>query len=69
MSESDPESMRDRTFKNRTLRESRFIACDLGDVVVRGSDVAGLEIDSPWLLEGGTKLLVNGVDVVPLVDA
>lgn len=69
MSESDPESLRNRTFKNRTLRESRFIGCDLGDVVVRGSDVAGLEIDSPWLLEGGTKLLVNGVDVVPLVDA
>lgn len=69
MSESDPESLRSRTFKNRTLRESRFIGCDLGDVVVRGSDVAGLEIDSPWLLEGDTKLLVNGVDVVPLVDA
>lgn len=69
MSESDPESLRSRTFKNRTLRQSRFIGCDLGDVVVRGSDVAGLEIDSPWLLEGGTKLLVNGVDVVPLVDA
>jgi uncharacterized damage-inducible protein DinB len=28
-----------------------------------------MEIDSPWLLEGGSRLLVNGVDVVPLVDA
>jgi hypothetical protein len=28
-----------------------------------------MEIDSPWLLEGGSSLLVNGVDVVPLVDA
>src|SRR5690606_34008698 len=26
------------------------------------------EVDSPWLLEGGS-LVVNGVDVVPLVDA
>ena len=69
MSESEPESLRGRTFRNRTLRQSRFIGCDLGDVVVRGSDVAGMEVDSPWLLEGGNRLLVNGVDVVPLVDA
>ncbi len=69
MSESQPASLRGRTFKRRTLRESRFIGCDLSDVVVRGSDVSGMEIDSPWLLEGGSSLLVNGVDVVPLVDA
>lgn len=28
-----------------------------------------MELDSPWLLEGGNRLLVNGVDVVPLVEA
>jgi hypothetical protein len=28
-----------------------------------------MEIDSPWLLEGDSRLLVNGVNVVPLVDA
>jgi hypothetical protein len=61
--------MRDRTFRNRSLRASRFVSCDLGDVVVRGSDVAGMEIDSPWLLEGDGRLLVNGVNVVPFVDA
>ena len=64
-----PESLTGRTFTGRSLRGSRFVGCDLGDVVVRGSEVAGLEIDSPWLLEGGSRLLVNGVDVVPLVDA
>ncbi|MEO5851453.1 MAG: DinB family protein [Nocardioides sp.] len=69
MSESQPESLRGRIFKSQTLRESRFIGCDLSDIVVRGSDVSGMEIDSPWLLEGGSILLVNGVDVVPLVDA
>lgn len=63
------ESLHDRIFRGRTLRGSQFIACDLGDVVVRGSDVAGMELDSPWLLEGDNTLLVNGVDVVPLVDA
>ncbi len=67
MSEQELESLRG-TFKGRTLKESRFIGCDLSDVVVRGSEVAGMEIDSPWLLEGGSTLLVNGVDVVPLIE-
>ncbi len=69
MSETAPESMRDRTYRGRSLRDSRFVGCDLSGVVVRGSEVAGLEVDSPWLMEGGNRLLVNGVDVVPLVDA
>ncbi len=69
MSEGAPEPLSGRTFRDRTLRGSRFAGCDLSGVVVRGSDVAGMEIDSPWLLEGGNVLLVNGVDVVPLVDA
>lgn len=69
MSVSEPESLRGRIFENRTLRGSRFVSCDLGDVVVRGSDVAGMEIDSPWLLERDNNLIVNGVNVVPLVEA
>jgi hypothetical protein len=69
MSDNQPESLSGRTFQSRTLRGSRFVGCDLAGVVVRGSEVAGMEIDSPWLMEGGNRLLVNGVDVVPLVDA
>ena len=69
MSATEPEVLRGRTFRSRSLRGSRFEGCDLGDVVVRGSDVAGMEIDSPWLLEGDSSLHVNGVNVVPLVDA
>jgi hypothetical protein len=69
MSATEPEVLRDKIFRSRSLRGSRFVDCDLGDVVVRGSDVAGMEIDSPWLLEGDSSLLVNGVNVVPLVDA
>lgn len=69
MSVSQPEGLSGRTFRNRTLRGSRFISCDLSEVVVRGSDVAGMEIDSPWLMEQGRRLVVNGVDIVPLVDA
>jgi hypothetical protein len=69
MSTSEPEALQGTTVTNRSLRGSRFVGCDLGDVVVRGSEVAGMEIDSPWLLEGDSRLLVNGVDVVPLVEA
>ena len=39
MSESVPESLRDQTFRGRSLRDSRFVGCDLGGVVVRGSDI------------------------------
>ena len=69
MSEAQPEDLRGRVFRHRSLRGSRFVGCDLSEVVVRGSEVAAMEIDSPWLLEAGNHLLVNGVDVVPLVDA
>ncbi|WP_251838935.1 DinB family protein [Oceanitalea stevensii] len=69
MDGTEPESLRGRTFRARSLRESRFVGCDLAGVVVRGSDVAGMEVDSPWLLEEDGTFLVNGVDVVPLVDA
>lgn len=68
MTNSTPEPLHHRTFQNRTLRASRFIACDLSEVVVRGGEVAGMQVDSPWLLEGGGSFWVNGVDVVPFVD-
>jgi hypothetical protein len=69
MSDGQNERLSDRTFRDRDVRRTRFIGCDLSGVVVRGSDVAGMEIDSPWLMEHEGTLLVNGVDVVPLVDA
>ena len=58
-----------RLVRDEDLHGTRFVSCDLTGVVVRGSEVAGMEVDSPWLMEGGARLLVNGVDVVPLVDA
>ncbi|WP_413451869.1 DinB family protein [Georgenia phoenicis] len=69
MDGNEPEPLSGRTFRGRSLRGSRFVGCDLSGVVVRGSDVAGMEVDSPWLLEDGGTFLVNSVDVVPLVDA
>lgn len=49
-------------FKGATLRFS-----DVSGVTMRGVDVDGLDIDSHDLFFG--SLFVNGVDVVPLVDA
>ena len=50
------------SFKGATLRSS-----DVSGVTMRSVDVDGLDIDSHDLFFG--SLLVNGVDVVPLVDA
>ena len=50
------------SFKNATMRFS-----DLSGVTMRSVDVGGLDIDSHDLFFG--SLFVNGVDVVPLVDA
>ena len=50
------------SFKGATLRFS-----DVRGVTMRGVDVGGLDIDSHDLFFG--SLFVNGVDVVPLVDA
>lgn len=50
------------SFKGATLRYS-----DVSGVTMRSVDVDGLDIDSHDLFFG--RLVVNGVDVVPLVDA
>ena len=50
------------SFKGATLR-----SCDVSDVTMRSVDVGGLDIDSHDLFLG--SLVVNGVDVVPLVEA
>lgn len=51
----------------RDLRGARFAECDLSDVVMRGVEIAGMDIDAPWLSEG-QGLRVNGVDVAPFVE-
>jgi hypothetical protein len=56
-------------FINADLRGARFIRADLSGVVMRGVQVEGADIDAPWLFEGESFLRVNGVDVIPFVDA
>ncbi|VTR78469.1 DinB family protein [Cellulomonas hominis] len=55
-------------FVDADLRGARFVRADLSGVVMRGVELDGADLDAPWLLDGGS-LLVNGVDVVPFVQA
>jgi hypothetical protein len=61
--------LREAEFRGADLRDARFRGADLGGVVMRGVEVANAEVDAPWLADGGAVLLVNGVDVVPYVEA
>ena len=54
-------------FVERDLSGARFVECDLSGVVMRGVEIAGMDIDAPWLSEG-PGLRVNGVDVTPWVE-
>ncbi|ACQ80331.1 pentapeptide repeat-containing protein [Beutenbergia cavernae DSM 12333] len=56
-------------FYGSDLEGSWIVSCDLSGVVLRGIEATTLEIDSPWLFDGEGSLLVNGVNVLPLVDA
>jgi len=55
-------------FVGANLRGARFVESDLSGVVMRGVQVENLDIDAPWLIDGGT-FKVNGVDVIPFVEA
>ena len=56
-------------FVDADLSGARFVGADLSGVVMRGVTVDGATIDAPWLLDGTGSLLINGVDVVPIVEA
>lgn len=55
------------TFERASFTGATIRFSDLSGVTVRETDVNGLDIDSHDLFFG--SLIVNGVDVVPLVDA
>ena len=56
-------------FIDANLRGARFVRSDLSGVVMRAVELQAADIDAPWLFDGDGFLLVNGVDVVPLVEA
>ncbi|WP_427887030.1 DinB family protein [Kribbella sp. GL6] len=63
------DDLRGAEFADANLKGSRFVECDLTDVVMRGVDIGGTDIDAPWLAEPGASLIVNGVEVAPYVQA
>ena len=60
--------LRGAEFVGADLRGARFVEADLSGVVMRGVKVEGADIDAPWLF-GESFLRVNGVDVIPFVEA
>jgi DinB superfamily/Pentapeptide repeats (8 copies) len=56
-------------FVDADLRGARFRRADLSGVVMRAVHVRGADIDAPWLFDGKSVFRVNGVDVIPLVEA
>ena len=65
--DSGAEGFEGATFVRTSFRGATLRSCDLSGVTMRSVDVGGLDIDSHDLFFG--SLIVNGVDVVPLVDA
>jgi hypothetical protein len=56
-------------FVGADLRGARFVGADLSGVVMRAVDIFDADIDAPWLSDGESFLRINGVDVIPLVEA
>jgi len=65
---SRSDDLRGAQFVGTDLRGARFVGADLSGVVMRGVEVGGADLDAPWL-SNGEGLRVNGVDVVPFVEA
>lgn len=59
--------LNDSTFRNVDFTGGTIRGSDLVLMVIRAVDVNDTQIDAPWIYD--TSLLVNDVDVVPLVEA
>lgn len=64
---ADGQSYEGATFVRKSFRGATLRSCDVSGVTMRSVDVDGLDIDSHDLFFG--SLIVNGVDVVPFVEA
>jgi hypothetical protein len=64
---SDTKEFEGATFVKASFKGATMRLSDVTGLTMRGVDVDGLDIDSHDLFFG--SLIVNGVDVVPLVDA
>ena len=64
-----PDEVQGAEFVDIDLRGASFRRADLSDVVMRAVHVSGADIEAPFLFKGESSLRVNGVDVVPLIEA
>jgi hypothetical protein len=64
---SDTQEFEGATFARTSFKGATLRSCDLSGVTMRSVEVGGLDIDSHDLFFG--SLIVNGVDVVPFVEA
>lgn len=64
---SGTEDFEGATFVRTSFKGATMRSCDVSNVTMRSVDVGGLDIDSHDLFFG--TLIVNGVDVVPFVEA
>jgi hypothetical protein len=64
---SDTREFVGATFVRTSFQDATLRSCDVSGVTMRSVDVGGLDIDSHDLFFG--SLVINGVDVVPFVDA
>ena len=62
------DTLQGATFVGADLRGARFVESDLSDVVMRGVELRGADLDAPWLPSAGS-FRVNGVDVIAFVEA
>ncbi|MEV4266327.1 DinB family protein [Kribbella sp. NPDC049584] len=63
------DDLRGAEFNEVDLSGARFVESDLSRVVMRGVDIQAGDIDAPWLGTEDASLTINGVDVVPFIDA
>lgn len=66
---SRSDDLQGAVFHGVNLRGARFSESDLSGVVMRGVEVARVDVDAPWLADGDGWFRVNGVDVTPFVEA
>ncbi len=63
------DDLRGAEFVDANLSGALFRRADLSGVVMRAVDVREADVDAPWLFDGESFLRVNGVDVIPLIEA
>jgi DinB family protein/pentapeptide repeat protein len=66
---TESDDLRGAKFVGADLHGARFVECDVSGLVMRGVDIGKADIDAPWLSDGESFFRVNGIDVIPYVEA